>query len=210
VVHLIVVLLLLVVGVALGYWLSRYRARTRQALARQAIYRDIRYAIDRALKAQGGDLINASQRLLDTVASRLGALTDLNRAISTSTDAISKALVGKITDPIKVEAPKPPPPAPAPVKETPPTVIINPPSCLTTVNVIEAPAAEKPAAVAEAPAQPKKPEERDMTLREQLAALRQAVETFNGAWEPRRVNAMLHAAQTALLDARPSAGGSDH
>jgi hypothetical protein len=209
--HLLLLLLLIAIGVGLGLWLAAYRSRQRRALARIAIYEDIRYAVDRALKAQGGDLINASQRLLDTVASRLGPVLDLSTALSVPMGAISKALAGKITDPVKPEPPKAPALAAA-CKDPGATVIITPPSCGTTVNVIEAPVCEKPAAAEAAPEPapaPKKPEERDMTLKEQLAALRAAVETFHGVWERRRVETMLSGAQATLLDSRPPPPRSD-
>ena len=205
---LLLILLALLASAAawFAYATARQRDQTRRAEARHAIYEDVRRAVDRALKAQGADLINAAQKLVDTVRLRLGPLPDFSKSPAGSTDAITKALAGKITDPPK--PPAPPAPAPVPVKEGVTTGIITPPSLTGTVNVIEPPPPEKPPE--KPPAPPAKPEERDMSLREQLQQLRLAVEAFAGAWEKNKVDAMLSAAQTALLDVRLSHSPEKH
>jgi hypothetical protein len=198
--HLILLVLLLVAvaaGIAVGLALARRDDLTRRGLAREAIYRDVRKAIDRTLIAQGADLINAAQRLLDTIRQRLGPLTDLQKTLSAPADAIGKALAGKVTDPVKPAPPAPPPAA----KDQATTVIVNPPSLVTRINVVEPDPKENPPPAK--PPEPEKPAERDMTLKEQLSALRQAVESFSGAWERGSVDRVLEAAQAALLDARP-------
>jgi hypothetical protein len=202
IVHTIFLLLILLVcgaiGVAVGRMMARRDELERRALAREAIYNDVRKAIERALKAQGADLINAAQHLLDKVRSRIGAASTLHKALSGPSDAITKAIAGKITDPPK---PAPPPAPPPPAKAQPTTVIVNPPSLITRINVIEPEPKEKPA---EKPPEPEKPQERDMTLKEQLNALRLAVESFSAAWERGAVDTMLKDLQTAVLDARSS------
>jgi outer membrane biosynthesis protein TonB len=206
--HLVLVLLILLVVGAIAYAAGRFVARRddleRRALARDVIYRDVRKAIERALKAQGADLINASQHLLDKVRSRVGAVSTLNTALSGPSTAIAKGIAGKITDPPK---PPPPPPPPAPVTEQPTTIIVNPPSLITRVNVIEPEPKEKPP---EKPPEPEKPKERDMTLKEQLNALRLAVESFSAAWEKAAVDDMLEKLQAAVLDARSEKGDDRH
>jgi len=200
--HLLVLLLILAIVAAIGHAAGQAMARRetleRRGRARDAIYNDVRKAIDRALKAQGADLVNASQHLLDKVRARVGAASTLHKALSGPSEAIGKAIAGKITDPPK---PAPPPAPPAPVKAEPPTIIVNPPSLITRINVVETEPKDPPA---EKPPEPEKPKERDMTLKEQLGALRAAVEAFSAAWERDAVEAMLKDLQTALLDASPA------
>ena len=202
--HILFALLILLIcgwiGAAIGRMMTRQDDQARRALARDAIYHDVRKAIDQALKAEGGDLINAAQRLLHTVRSRIGDVNDLHGALSGPSEAIVKAIAGKITDPVK-----PAPPAPPPATAEPgATVIVNPPSLVTRVDIIETEPKEKPA---EKPPEPEKPKERDMTLREQLPALRQAVEAFSVVWDKSAVDAMLKSLQAAVLDARLEQGG---
>jgi len=192
-----IVLLLIVLAIASasgwgGHRLAGSTHESRRATARKAIYKAIRRAIDKALKARDAELLIAARDLMRVTSQRLGPLADGGRPVFAAIDQVNKAMAGKITD-----KPKGPDPAPAHAetkpaeKEAGGTVVFTP-SLNIHLGGAHAPAHK--------PGPPEKPAERDMTVPEQLAELAKAVNAFDRAWQEDKVEAFLLAAQDALLD----------
>ncbi len=189
--HLLLFIILILVllaftggGGGLGHYLASRRDARRRAAARKAIHKAVRRAIDKALKAREAELPMAARDLMKTASLYLGPMAEAGKPSFSAIDSVNKALAGRITDkpkPLEPEA------KPAP-KEAGSTVVFTP-----SVNITLG-GAPKP--------EPPKPAERDMTVPEQRAELTKAIEAFDRAWQPDKVEAFLSAAQTALLDVR--------
>jgi hypothetical protein len=206
----LLLLILFVIGGG-GGWAGHYTAsrghESRRAAARRAIFKAVRRAIDKALKARDAELAIAARDLMKVTAQRLGPLADAGRPVFSAMDAVNKALAGKIMDTPKVPPPPPPkPPAPAEEKTTESasggTVLYKP-----SLNFNFGGANESERKPDPPPAPPPKPVERDMTVPEQRAELTKAIEAFDRAWQADKVEAFLAAAQAALLDVD---GPDDH
>ena len=189
----ILILLLLVFtggGGGLGHYVAGRRDAVRRAAARKAIYKAVRRAIDKALMAREAELPMAARELMKTASVYLGPMAETGKPSFSAIDSVNKALAGRITD-----KPKPPEPDAKPGAKEPASTVVFTPS--VSINLGGAPElAIKPAP------EPPKPVERDMTVPEQRAELTKAIEAFDRAWQPDKVEAFLAAAQTALLDVR--------
>jgi len=193
--HLVLFIILILVllaftggGGGLGHYVAGRRDALRRAAARKAIYKAVRRAIDKALKAREAELPMAARELMKTASLYLGPMAEAGKPSFSAIDSVNKALAGRITD-----KPKPPESEVKAAKEAGSTVVFTP---SVSINLGGGEPASKPAP------EPPKSVERDMTVPEQRAELTKAIEAFDRAWQEDRVEAFLAAAQTALLDVR--------
>ncbi len=179
-------------GGGLGHYVAGRRDELRRAAARKAIYKAVRHAIDKALKAREAELPMAARELMKTASFYLGPMADTGKPSFSAIDSVNKALAGRITD--KPKPPELPPEAKPAGKEAGSTVVFTP-----SVSISLGGAHDRGHKLA---SEPPKPVERDMTVPEQRVELTKAIEAFDRAWQPEKVEAFLAAAQTALLDVR--------
>ena len=179
-------------GGGLGHYVAGRRDELRRAVARKAIYKAVRRAIDKALKAREAELPMAGRDLMKAASLYLGPMAEAGKPSFSAIDSVNKALAGRITD--KPKPPEPSPEAKPAAKEAGSTVVFTPSFSITLGGALEPATKSTP--------EPPKPVERDMTVPEQRAELTKAIEAFDRAWQPDKVEAFLAAAQTALLDVR--------
>ena len=163
--------------------LTRRNDKTQRERVRERIFSEIYEALDAALRTSGVATITNAQMLVAVYDRHLGPLVRLGEGLGAPLEAVRKATVtGK-------------------VKETPPTkekvasddidVHVSP------GLVVVSPAPPPPAAP------PPTPVERDMSVLEQIAAVRKALDAFAVVWQKENVETLLTNAQQALLDGAP-------
>lgn len=162
--------------------LARRSDKAQRERVRERIFSDIYEALDAALKASGVATITSAQALVAVYDRHLGPLVRLGEGLGAPLEAVRKATVtGK-------------------VKETPPVkekgasddIDVHVSAGLVVVSPSPAPTPSSPA-----------PVERDMSVLEQIAAVRKALDAFAEVWRKPNVETLLTNAQQALLEGAP-------
>lgn len=181
---------LLVLGLVLAAALSvpvllRMRDEAMRERIRERVFAEIREALDEALRATGAAVITGAQELVVVYKRHLGPLLLLSDGLGAPLEAVRKAI-----ETAKVK--ETPPPVEKKVRED-VDVLVSP--TMVVVSTSPKPAPE--------PAPPPPAVERDMSLVEQLAAVRKALDAFSDAWQKPKVETLLRDAQAALFDGAP-------
>jgi hypothetical protein len=172
---------LLIAGVVLLALLSiptltRRNDRAQRERVRDRIFTEVYEALDAALRASGVATITGAQALVAVYDRHLGPLVKLGEGLGGPLEAMRKATAtGK-------------------VKESPPKEKVASDDIDVHVSA---------GLVVVSPAPPPRPVERDMSVLEQIAAVRKTLDAFAVVWQKPNVETLLLNAQQALLAGAP-------